>query len=188
MENPMSSVLSAVCFTLVVTGATFAAPVHAHASLEEQAKASVQAPDNRAALTRRYLELTTGGIDKLVQQLVSDELMGIADEMPAEQLEWFRANTVIILRPHMDGLIQSLSDDIQTRFTEAELEALVGFYDTPQGRAIAAKQMEMGGALNQAMQGFQMAYLQDLMTKFCGAFDCEAMTRQAAGGAKPTKR
>ncbi len=29
---------------------------------------------------------------------------------------------------------------------------------------------------------------QDLKTKFCGAFDCEATTRQAAGGAKPAKR
>ncbi|WP_449254076.1 hypothetical protein, partial [Brevundimonas naejangsanensis] len=76
----MSPVLSAVCFTLVAIGATFAAPVHAHASLEEQAKASVQAPDNRAALTRRYLELTTGGVDKLVQQLISEELTALADE------------------------------------------------------------------------------------------------------------
>ncbi len=184
----MSSFLSAACLALVVTGMTLSAPVQAHASLEGQAKASVQVSDNRAALTRRYLELTTGGIDKIVQQLISEELAGMADAMPAEQLAWFRANTVIIMRPHMDALIRSLSDDIQTRFTEAELEALVGFYDTREGRAIAAKQMEMGGALNQAMQGFQMAYLQDLMTKFCGAFDCEAMTRQAAGGAKPSKR
>ena len=119
----MSSFLSAACLALVVTGMTLSAPVQAHASLEGQAKASVQVSDNRAALTRRYLELTTGGIDKIVQQLISEELAGMADAMPAEQLAWFRANTVIIMRPHMDALIRSLSDDIQTRFTEAELEA-----------------------------------------------------------------
>ena len=184
----MSPVLSAACLALVVTGMAFSAPAQAHASLEEQSKALVQVSDNRAALTRRYLELTTGGVDKLVQQLISEELTALADQMPAEQLAWFRANTVIIMRPHMDGLIRSLSDDIQTRFTEAELEALVGFYDTSQGRAIATKQMEMGGAMGQAIQSFQMAYLQDLMTKFCGAFDCEAMAREAGGVAKPSKR
>ncbi len=184
----MSSFLSAACLALVVTGMTLSAPVQAHASLEGQAKASVQVSDNRAALTRRYLELTTGGIDKIVQQLISEELAGMADAMPAEQLAWFRANTVIIMRPHMDALIRSLSDDIQTRFTEAELEALVGFYDTREGRAIAAKQMEMGGAVSQAMQSFEMSYLQDLMTKFCGAFDCGAMAQEAAGATKPAKR
>jgi hypothetical protein len=46
----------------------------------------------------------------------------------------------------------------------------------------------MGGAMGQAIQSFQMAYLQDLMTKFCGAFDCEAMAREAGGVAKPSKR
>ena len=184
----MSSVLSAACFALVVTGVTISAPAQAHTSLEGQAKASVQVSDNRAALTRRYLELTTGGIDKIVQKLIDDEITAMADNLPAEQLAWFRANTVTIMQPHMDGLIRSLSDDIQTRFTEAELEALIGFYDTPQGRAIAAKQLEMGGAMGQAMESFQMSYLRDLMTKFCGAFDCGAMEQEATGAAKPAKR
>lgn len=186
----MPPVLSAACIALIVTGISLSAPAQAQtqASTEASAKVSVQASDNRAALTRRYLDLTTGGVDKLVQQLVNDELTAMASEMPAEQLAWFRSSTVTIMRPHLDALIQSMSDDIQTRFTEAELEALIRFYDTPQGRAIAAKQLELGGAMGEAIQSFQMAYLQDLMTKFCGAFDCEAMAREAAGAAKPSKR
>ena len=63
----MSPVLSAACLALVVTGMACSAPAQAHASLEEPSKALVQVSDNRAALTRRYLELTTGGVDKLVR-------------------------------------------------------------------------------------------------------------------------
>ena len=70
------------------------------------------------------------------------------------------------------------------RFTEAELNALIAFYDGPMGQDIARKQMELGGSLGEAMQTFQVSFLTELMTKFCGEFDCEGQEVKGAPSAK----
>ena len=183
----MLRVVNALVLSVVVGGAG-AAPVQAQGRQDRLLEVRVEDASRREALTRRYLELTTGGTDKLVQQMVNQEIDALAGTMPAEQATWLRSSAVVIMRPHLDQLIRTMGEEIQTRFTEAELEALIEFYDTPQGRAIAVKQIETGGALGQAVQSFQMSYLRDLMTKFCGAFDCEAMAQEAAGAAKPARR
>jgi hypothetical protein len=45
--------------------------------------------------------------------------------------------------------------------------------------------METGGALGQAMQKFQVAFVTELMTKFCGEFDCGAAPVKGSPASKP---
>ncbi|AYG95460.1 DUF2059 domain-containing protein [Brevundimonas naejangsanensis] len=183
----MSRVVAAVFLSFAVAGFG-ASSVQAQARQDELLEVRVRDADRREALTQRYLELTTGGADKLIQQLVNQEIAALAGTMPAEQAAWLRNNAVAIMRPHLNQLIRSMGEEIQARFSEAELEALVRFYDTPQGRTIATKQVELGAGLGSTMATFEQAYLEDLLTKFCGTFDCEAMAQQATGAAKPSKR
>lgn len=183
----MTRVAAAVLLSLAVAG--FGAP----ASVQAQERRDVlvvvrEGADPREALAQRYVDLTTGGVDKIVRQMMNETISGFGSEVDAAHRQWFLNNAADILMPHMRRLIADMRGDIQTRFTEAELEAMIAFYDTPQGRAIATKQAEMGGALGMRMQAFEQAYAVELMAKFCGAFDCEAMARQTLGAGKAPKR
>lgn len=182
----MTRVVAAVLLSLAVAGS--AAPSSVQAQERRGGLVVREGVDAREALAQRYVDLTTGGVDKIVRQMMNETISGFGPEVDPAHRQWFLNNAADILMPHMHRLIADMRGDIQTRFTVAELEAMIAFYDTPQGRAIATKQAEMGGALGMRMQAFQQAYAVDLMTKFCGSFDCEAMGQQAAGAAKPSKR
>ncbi|SPU45723.1 DUF2059 domain-containing protein [Brevundimonas diminuta] len=152
------------------------------------AQAQQAAPDRRLALAERYVELSIVGLDKMVHETITRQLEQDSVGMPAEHTQWFRANAAVILQPHLQRMIDAMKQDYAENFTEEELVALVGFYETPIGRDIARKQMDIGVEEGLRMVEFETAFSQDLLTKYCGAFDCEAMAQQAAGAAKPSKR
>lgn len=185
----MTRIMAAVLLSFVVAGFGALSPVQAQ--VRRDVLVVREGADPREALAQRYVDLTTGGADKIVRQMMTQTISGFGPEVDSDHRQWFLNNAADILMPHMPHMQRFIADiraDIQTRFTVAELEAMIAFYDAPQGRAIAAKQAEMGGALGMRMQAFQQAYTVDLMTKFCGAFDCEVMAREAAGAGKPPKR
>ncbi|MFE9084076.1 DUF2059 domain-containing protein [Brevundimonas sp. NPDC003935] len=108
--------------------------------------------------------------------------------MPEEQARWFRRHALQIMNTHMRPMIDEMTRDYAERFSEAELRALVAFYETPMGRGIARKQMEAGMAQGEIMQRFEVAYLTDLMTKFCAEFDCQAEAPKGQAARKPSAR
>lgn len=182
----MTRIMAAVLLSFAVAG--FGALSSVQAQVRRDVLVVREGADPREALAQRYVDLTTGSADKIVRQMMSQTISGFGPEVDSDHRQWFLNNAADILMPHMQRFIADIRADIQTRFTVTELEAMIAFYDAPQGRAIAAKQAEMGGALGIRMEAFQQAYTVDLMTKFCGAFDCEAMAREAAGAGKPPKR
>lgn len=141
----------------------------------------------RQALAERYVELSMVGIDKTLQGLLDAQIAQWDASVPTEQARWFRRHALQIMQTHMQPMIDEMSRDYAERFSEAELSALVGFYETPMGRGIARKQLEAGVAQSQAMQQFEVAYLTDLMTKFCAEFDCEGALPKGTAAAKPSR-
>lgn len=144
--------------------------------------------DPNALLAERLVRLSLRGLDKLTQETINRELGEMAGQMPEEQTRWFRRNAASILESHMGLMIDSITTEYAARFTEAELNALIAFYETPMGRDIARKQLELGGAMGEAMQRFQIAYLTELGTKFCAEFDCEGAAPKGTSTAKPNRR
>lgn len=142
----------------------------------------------RQVLAERYVELSIVGMDKTLQGLLEAQIAQWDASMPAEEARWFRRHALQIMQTHMQPMIDEMTRDYAERFSEAELSALVAFYETPMGRGIARKQLEAGVAQGQAMQQFETAYLTDLMTKFCAEFDCEGGLPKGQAAGKPSSR
>ncbi|WP_312146857.1 DUF2059 domain-containing protein [Brevundimonas sp.] len=70
-------------------------------------------------------------------------------------------------------------------FTEAELTAMIAFYETPLGQNVARKQLEVSVELEPAMLKFQEDFMTEIMTKFCGQFDCEDEVAKEPSATKP---
>jgi hypothetical protein len=150
--------------------------------------AQAQQADRRAALAERYVELSIVGLEKMVRDGIARQMEEQGAAMPEAHAQWFRANAPTILMPHLQRMIEAMKQDYAERFTEQELAALVAFYEAPMGRAIARKQMDLGVEEGLRMAAFEAAFMNDLLVKYCGAFDCEAMEREATGAGKAPKR
>lgn len=164
-----------IVIILVAAGLMFASP------------ASAQNADRRA-LAERFVQLSIAGIDKAMQQVLETEIAQWEDAGQSDEARWFRRNALPIMQTHMQPMIAEMTRDYAERFSEAELNALVAFYETPMGRSIARKQLEAGVAQGAAMQQFEVAYLTDLMTKFCAQFECEGELPKGPAAGKPSRR
>ena len=144
----------------------------------------VMQDDPRPALADRLVRLTLRGMDKFTQETITQQLEAAGDAMPEDQQRWLRRNAPSIVETNLRLMIATITQEYAVRFSEAELNALIAFYDGPMGQDIARKQMELGGSLGEAMQTFQVSFLTELMTKFCGEFDCEGQEVKGAPSAK----
>ncbi|MNE49830.1 hypothetical protein D3C80_1443750 [compost metagenome] len=141
--------------------------------------------DPRPALAERLVQLTLRGMDKFTQETITGQLENADDAISEEQARWLRRHTPSIIESNLAPLVGAITEEYAARFTEAELNALIAFYEGPLGRDIARKQMETGGALGEAMQKFQVSFITELMTKFCGEFDCGAEAVKGRPASKP---
>lgn len=148
-----------------------------------------QEADPRPALAERYMQLAmAGNLDKAIRDAMTAELATLSDAMPPEEFAWFRDNASEILNRHIQVMVTDMTRYHAEHFTVGELEALIAFYDTPTGRAIAIKQMEMGIEQGRQMEAFTEGYVGELLTKYCAVFDCGAPVGAATGAAKPARR
>ncbi len=148
----------------------------------------VESDDPRPVLAERLVQLTLNGMEKLTQETITQDLVEAGDALPEEQARWLRRNASTIMDSHLRPLIGAITQEYAARFTEAELNVLIAFYEGPMGRDIARKQMEVGGALGEAMQKFQVAFVTELATKFCAEFDCEGTAAKTTSAGKPERR
>lgn len=139
--------------------------------------------DARAALAERLVDATVrDGLDKALQRSVDAEVEN--SELPAEQVRWMQANMPEMLGRHMVGMLEHTEELYAERLTLEQLTALVAFYDTPQGREIAARQFDLSAEVGADMGPMLQAFLTDLVTKFCAAFECPT----SAASSNPAKR
>ena len=137
------------------------------------------ARENHLELAERYLELTQGG--DLVKQMRGqmEESYG-ASGMPAEQRDWMVQSMGDLLAEVLNLAIVELRDDVADSFTVQELETAIAFYDSPIGRSVVRKQVDMNLELQQVMTPLLMPRITSLMEKFCVRFDCSALGEAAA--------
>lgn len=179
-------IIAVVAAVGLSAGAVQAQERPARSSGAEMVQVVVQ-DDPRQALARRLVQMTLRGMDKFTQETVTRQLATASDAISEEQMRWLRRNAPTIIESNLSVLVGAITQEYATRFTEAELDALIAFYEGPLGRDIARKQMETGGALGEAMQKFQIAFLTELRAKFCGEFDCGSDAARASPTTKPNR-
>ena len=130
-------------------------------------------------LAERYLTLTQGGdLLKQVRRQIED---GYGESgLPEEQRAWMTENMSDILEDVIEATIAELRDDVADSFTTAELEAAVAFYESPMGRSIVLKQVDMNADIQEVMAPLLIPRMTSLMEKFCQRFDCAALGAAAA--------
>jgi uncharacterized protein len=130
-------------------------------------------------LAGRYLELTQGG--DLVKQMRGQMEEGYgASDMPADQRDWMIENMGEMFTEVMALTVEELRDDVADSFTVQELETAIAFYESPIGRSVVRKQVDMNMELQEIMTPLLLPRMTALMEKFCLRFDCQAMGEASA--------
>ncbi|GLS01482.1 hypothetical protein GCM10007859_14970 [Brevundimonas denitrificans] len=137
------------------------------------------ARQNHLDLAAQYLELTQGGdLVKQMRRQIEDGY-GEAD-LPPEQRAWLVDSMSDMFADVMALTIVELRDDVADSFTVQELETAIAFYDSPIGRSVVRKQVDMNTELQEVMMGLLVPRITDLMEKYCTRFDCTALGEAAA--------
>lgn len=131
------------------------------------------------ALADHYLELTQGGdLVKQMQNQIGAQFE--ESEIPADQRQWISDQMSAVLEEVINLTLVELRDDVADSFTVAELEAAIGFYESPIGRSIVMKQVDMNMEIQEVMLPLMIPRFTSVMEKFCLRFDCAAMGASAA--------
>lgn len=137
------------------------------------------AREEQLALADRYLTLTQGGdVLKQLRRQIEDSMSGQA--MPAEQSAWMTENLSTMLQEVVTATIAEMRDDVADDFTTEELQSAVAFYESPLGRSVVRKQVDLTAEMQETIAPLIMPRLATMMEKFCIRFDCEAMDTGAA--------
>lgn len=130
-------------------------------------------------LAGRYLQLTQGA--DMLKVLREQIEQGYGDaELPDDQRAWLTDQMTAMFEDVLEIAIAEARDDVADSFTATELQAAVAFYETPMGRSIARKQIEMGVVMQEAMMPALMSRVGALGEKFCQRFDCAEAGEAAA--------
>ena len=141
------------------------------------------APDNRSALAEQVIALSQG--DNL-QKSIEQEMRKVLDTqdgngLHAEQQAWMRSQMPRMGSLMVDRMLEQMVPIYADIFTEAELQAQIAFYNTDAGRSIANKTVELGVRQGQILEAEQLLFLENLMDKFCGTFECLAVEYEQDG-------
>lgn len=138
----------------------------------------------RGQLSERLIDaMVRDNIEKIMEDVV-EQVVTSHGHMTDEQAAWTRSNVPEIMGRHIEVMIDQTETLYAEHFTEAELRAMVEFYETPQGRAIATKQNEVGAIQGQGIMAFMQAFVTDYRDKYCAAFTCPASAVTPSSAAK----
>jgi len=127
----------------------------------------------RLALAERYLDLTQGeNLRKTFAAYFEESFAKLA--VPTEQRDWLTQNVTAAFNQAMQATFADVADDVADLFSEAELEAMIAFSETPIGRSITAKSFELGVTLQTVMAPHLTSAMTQVGEKYCARFDCEA--------------
>jgi hypothetical protein len=164
--------LMIVCLAAALAATTLpATPVAARSSEQATAAPSTR----RSELARQYLNLImTDQFEGVVRQMLGTEFENDA-EMQALPEEDRRMILNLLAELTTDMVPQMISEMVPVyaaTFTEEELTALVGFYDTPLGRSIADKSIAVMPEADRAIMSVVPQMLEKMATRMCQHYGC----------------
>ncbi|MBW8304668.1 MAG: DUF2059 domain-containing protein, partial [Brevundimonas sp.] len=163
-----------VCLTAALAGAALAAPpVRAN----EAPQAASEPSARQLALTRRYIDLTmTDQFDSAIRQMIVDLAARDPDvrDFPEEDRRFLVDLTGELTTDMIPRMIDAMVPVYARTFTEAELEALIEFYDTEVGRSILEKTMVAMPEANRAAMTVLPQLMDKMAARICQHYGCEA--------------
>lgn len=153
-----------------------------------QQSAGNASAENRA-LARRVVEITTPDFDKQILAHMRDAVAEARlTELNPEVGRWMEKNAGPLLLPLMRQFMEDIIELYARRFTTEELGAMVAFYETPLGMAIADKQVSIGIETGGMIEPLMQRYAEELFKKLCDEIDCGAAAAGNGTNAKSTRR
>jgi hypothetical protein len=145
------------------------------------AAAQDRATAHRLELAQRLVELSNGdSFEKLVEQQIQAQMAELGDA-PSPEADWMQANVPQMAMQMIHRMMPELAALYADIFSEAELQAQITLYESPVGRSIANKSVQLGMRQQAILAEAMAAYMQEFASKFCARFDCSAA---AAGKAR----
>lgn len=164
--------LMIVCLAAALAVATLPpAPVAAQSTEQTTASASAR----RTALARQYLNLImTDQFEGVVHQMLGAEFENDSEmqALPDDDRRMILSLTAELTADMVPQMITEMVPVYATTFTEEELTALVAFYDTPLGRSIADKSIEVMPEADRAVMSVVPQLLEKLATRMCQHYGC----------------
>ena len=158
------------CLCVALAAATLtAAPVAAQSG--EQAAPSPR----RTALARQYLNLLmTDQFEGVMHQMLGAEFENDSDmqALPDEERRFILSLTAELTADLVPQMISEMVPVYAGTFTEEELSALVAFYDTPMGRSIANKSIEVMPEADRAVMSVVPQMLEKMASRMCAHYGC----------------
>jgi len=141
-----------------------------------QASSAATAPSERQLeLTRRYLNLLmTDQFEGVIHQMLGAEMAN--DEqmqtLPEADRRFILSLTAELTADMVPQMIAEMVPVYAGVFTEEELVALVAFYDTPLGRSIAEKSVQVMPAADRAVMALVPQMMEKMAMRMCQHYSC----------------
>ncbi|HEY1224813.1 MAG TPA: DUF2059 domain-containing protein [Brevundimonas sp.] len=152
----------------------FAVVFAACALLAAPALAQSEPSARQIELSRRYVQLAQGDqIESALRQMMATDPSNDLSDLPAEDREFLLDLTSEILADLMPKMMEAMVPAYAATFTEAELEALVAFYDTEMGRSIIDKTFQVLPEINTAVEVIIPELFQKMASRMCARYGCD---------------
>lgn len=126
-------------------------------------------------LSRQYLNLMmTDQFEDVIHQMLGDQMASdqSMQGVPDEDRRFLIDLTAELTGDMVPLMIAEMVPVYAALFTEEELQALVGFYDTPLGRIIADKTVQVMPEANRAVMAVIPQMLEKMATRMCQHYGC----------------
>lgn len=160
------------CLAAALSVAAPSAPARA-AEVPQSAPAEPSA--RQLELTRRYIDLTaTDQFEDALREMIFDQAAvdpGTRD-MPEEDRQFLVELTAELTADMIPQMLDRMVPVYARTFTEAELEALIAFYETEMGRAILHKTVEVMPEATRAAMGVMPQIFDKMAARICQHYGC----------------
>ena len=143
--------------------------------------------DRRTELANRLLRAMD--LDKAVSvtiqampEILADEMSGLPDAERQEAMAALDEVMAEVLPGFLDRFLTELVPVYAATFTEAEMEHMLAFYDTPMGRTILEKSYGLGVQTELAMQAALPQTMREMAIGLCSRLKCDPQEMMAAMG------
>lgn len=170
--------ISACAAALFAATTLTAAPAVARQSEDQIEVRAPQPPSVRQMeLSRRYLDLMfTDQFESVIHQMLGEQMSSDAamQDVPAEDRQFLISLTSELVTDMVPLMITEMVPVYASLFTEEELQALIDFFDSPMGRVIAAKNVQVMPEANRAVMAVVPQMLEKMATRMCQHYGCTA--------------
>lgn len=183
---------------IMLAGLTLASGAAAQTKPQEPPPASAdQASARQLELTRRYVDLMmTDQLETLIRQMIALEasMDPEARDMPDRDRRFMTELATELVTDMIPQMLDEMVPVYARTFSEAELEALIAFYDTEMGRSIINKTYASMPDATAAAMSVMPQMMEKMASRMCQHYGCTAEElqemREAMQGAlaQPTAR